>query len=231
MTLGYLKRAWLAGTELAPKWWNVLLFLTVWLGCDGVVADRTLAAVRDDVFTLFAQHIRRQVDIDKRAFVQASTCTQWFYKRQQHKPSRPPIEGVAWSPAESDQGLFPRRILSPSDCDSRYPGGLESVRDDFSQTQSSLSLSLTFYEFALVGDRDDDGTYSEVELRDILRSLDLSADPPVTTAMQAVALNAKFDTVHQARGLDTLMGSMGMLYEQGYRLTAADRAELNRVME
>lgn len=185
----------------------------------------------NDVFVAFTDHIQQQVQSDKQSFLDASTCTEWFYKQLYPKLPRPPAEGVAFHTAGPvTEGIF-RLAPATSDCRTRYPGGLEAAREDFSRTQSSLSLSLTFYEFALVGDGNDDGQYSLIELRDVLESFGLSFDAVLTPAGHLATLNAKFDTVYQSRGLEVLMASMGVLYNNGYRLTVRDRAALNRVME
>ena len=183
------------------------------------------------VFVAFTDHIRQQVQTDKQVFLDASTCTEWFYKQRLQKPPRPTVEGVNFhAPGPATEGIL-RLAQATSDCRARYPGGLEAAREDFSRSQSSLSLSLTFYEFALVGDRNDDGQYSLTELKDVLESFGLSFDAVLTPSGHLATLNAKFDTVHQAGGLDVLMASMGVLYDNGYRLTVQDRAALNRVME
>jgi hypothetical protein len=44
-------------------------------------------------------------------------------------------------------------------------------------------------------------------------------------------LTARFDQWYRARNLEEVMSGMSMLYEQGYRVTAHDRAELDRVMK
>ena len=82
-----------------------------------------------------------------------------------------------------------------------------------------------------MGDRNDDGQYSLTELRDVLESFGLSFDAVVPPAVHLATLNAKFDTVRRSGGLEVLMASMGVLYDNGYRLTVEDRAALNRVME
>ncbi len=196
----------------------------------GILALTASSAWADDVFVLFTQHIKRQVTIDKQAFAIASTCTQWFYRRGQRKPT-PPVQEVAWRRGAPSETIPLGRTFSPADCETRYPGGLGSVREDFSRTQSSLSLSLTFYEFALLGDRDDDGHYSTTELQDVLHSLELAFDPASTAAAHAAALTAAFDTLHKAGGMERLMAGMGILYDNGYRLSTSDQAALNRVME
>jgi hypothetical protein len=106
---------------------------------------------------------------------------------------------------------------------------LEAAREDFSRTQSLLSISLTFYEFALVGDRNDDRRYSTAELRDILTSFDLPFDQHGSARAHTVALTSTFDLLRQGGKLDALMASMGRLYDQGYRLTPEDKASLESI--
>src|SRR5436853_1398044 len=185
----------------------------------------------NDVFVAFTDHIRQQVQSDKQVFLVASACTEWFYKQRLQKPPRPTTEGVNFHAASLATEGIPRLAQATSDCRARYPGGLEAAREDFSRSQSSLSLSLTFYEFALVGDRNDDGQYSLTELKDVLESFGLSFDAVLTPSGYLATLHAKFDTVHQSGGLDVLMASMGVLFDNGYRLTVQDRAALNQVME
>ncbi|MBI4401629.1 MAG: hypothetical protein HY581_08350 [Nitrospirae bacterium] len=177
------------------------------------------------MFRSFTSHIQQQIRSDKQGFVEAQTCTAWFYKQLHQKPPRPQAEGIVFH--------APRRIrlqtLDTSDCQTRYPHGLEAAREDFSRTQSSLSLSLTFYEFALVGDRNDDERYSVSELKDMLESFGVSFNAVLAPAVHLAALNAKFDALRKSGGLDVLMASMGTLYDKGYRFTNQDRAALNRV--
>lgn len=180
-----------------------------------------------DVFAQFTQHIQRQTDFDKQAFSKASQCMNWFYRKQRQKPAPPPVQGVAWSHTDR----YHRSLAQSSECDNQYPGGLDAVRRDFQRTQSSLSVSLTFYEFALVGDKDDNHAYSTHELQDILHALELPADSVQGTAADLKSLTATFDSIHTSRGMETLMKSMGILYEQGYRFTASDKANLDRIMK
>ncbi len=194
------------------------------------VASRSLASPHDflDVFAQFTQHIRHQTDSDKEAFSKASQCMNWFYRRQHQKPAPAPVQGVAWNnPGQYRSSL----TQSSSECDTKYPGGLDTVRKDFQQTQSSLSVSLTFYEFALVGDKDDNNTYSANELQDILHALELPADTAQGTAAHLKSLTGIFDSIHTTQGMEALMKSMGTLYEQGYRFTSSDKANLDRLMK
>ena len=176
-----------------------------------------------DVFLKFTHHIQQQIEHDKQAFSKASGCTKWFYKQEKKPAPSPPAQRIDWKQA----GL----ALSEDECRQQYPGGMDAVREDFGRTQTFLSLSLTFYEFALVGDRDDDGLYSSAELEDLFHVLTLSYDAAHSPAIHAEALTDRFDTWYRARNLESLMNSMGRLYERGYRVTPADRAELDRVMK
>lgn len=184
-----------------------------------------LAADPDNVFASFTAHIQRQIQTDKTGFAQAQSCTEWFYRQQHKKPAQPPVLGVSSRLVRAAD----RGSAQASDCASRYPGGLDAAREDFSRTQSALSFSLTFYEFALVGDGNDDGRYSQRELQDILESFGLSFRPGDASETQVAVLTAHFDAVRKTGGLDILMTSMGLLYDKGYRFTAPDRADLNRI--
>ena len=177
--------------------------------------------LNDGVFERFSHHIQKQVESDKLAFTKASGCTNWFYRQEKHKATTPNAQTI-----RLDLVLEPP---SREDCLRDYPGGLDAVRQDFHRTQTSLSVSLTFYEFALVGDRDDDARYSREELGDLFQSLALTYDPAHSTGRQSMALNERFDAWYRGKNLEGLMNSMGALYEKGYRVSAADRAELDRV--
>lgn len=184
-------------------------------------ADAAWPVTRPDVYQDFTRHIQRQIQTDKAAFAQASTCTNWFYQQEKQKPAPAVVQPIRLDPV----------LESPNreDCLRLYPGGLESVREDFHRTQTALSVSLTFYEFALVGDRNDDNRYSREELRDLFLSLTLAYDSRQAPGRQAEALAARFDDWYRTKNLEQLMNSMGQLYEKGYRVSSADRAELDRV--
>jgi hypothetical protein len=173
------------------------------------------------VFNQFTRHIQEQIASDKIAFAKASGCTNWFYQQEKHKPAPLNVH-----PIRLDLVLQPP---NREDCLRLYPGGLDAVRQDFHRTQSSLSVSLTSYEFALVVDRDDDALYSREELRDLFQSLALIYDPAHSPTTQATTLTERFDTWYQTRNLENVMNGMSQLYEKGYRVTPADRAELDRV--
>jgi hypothetical protein len=173
------------------------------------------------IFQQFTQHIGRQIYRDKQAFAQASNCVSWFYKKAKKAPP-PTAQGISWNPTPSSQ--------PEPDCLRDYPGGMDEARDDFSKTQSLLSVSLTFYEFALVADRNDDAIYSPTELQDLFRCLSLSYHDGDPTPKQVTALTEQFDSWYRSRNMDALMQGMSDLYEQGYRVTPSDRVELDRVM-
>lgn len=172
------------------------------------------------IFQQFTQHINRQIHKDKQAFAQANTCVSWFY--QSGKTPPPTVQGIGWSPTASSQ--------LEEDCLRHYPRGMNDARDDLAKTQALLSVSLTFYQFALVADRNDDAIYSPVELQDLLRSLTLSNQDEDPTPKQVTALMERFDSWYRSRNMDALMQGMSDLYERGYRVTPSDRVELDRVM-
>lgn len=186
-----------------------------------VVASQDARGTENGIFGQFSRHIQRQVEADKIAFAKASGCTNWFYQQEKQKPAPPDIQRIRLDLALSQ----PTR----EECLRDYPGGLDSVRQDFHQTQTSLSVSLTFYEYALVGDRDDDARYDLQELNDLFQSLTLPYDPSHSTAVHAAALTQRFDAWYRTRNLESVMNGMGQLYEKGYRVSPADRVELERV--
>ena len=172
------------------------------------------------IFQQFTQHISRQIHKDKQAFAQASACVSWFYQLKKTPP--PTVQGIGWKPTFSSQLVV--------DCLRNYPSGMDDARNDLAKTQALLSVSLTFYEFALVADRNDDAIYSPVELQDLLRSLTLSYHDAEPTLKQVTALTERFDSWYRNRNMDALMQGMSDLYERGYRVTPSDRVELDRVM-
>ncbi len=172
------------------------------------------------IFQQFTQHIGRQIQKDKQAFAQANACVSWFYQLKKTAP--PTVQGIGWKPASSSQ--------LEVDCLRHYPSGMDDARNDLAKTQGLLSVSLTFYEFALVADRNDDAIYSPVELQDLLRSLTLSYHDAEPSLKQATALTEQFDSWYRTRNMDALMQGMSDLYERGYRVTPSDRVELDRVM-
>lgn len=208
--------------------WILFFAITVGLTSSAAAATRLNAI---DIFAQLTQHIKRQADTDKQAFATASQCMNWFYKQQRHKPAPPAVQNIAWSMAPSSALPAVESEAEGADCRRRYPDGLDGVRTDFQRTQALLSLSLTFYEFALVGDGDDNSLYSARELYDILVALNLAAEPSLGADAHLRSLTSQFDALHDARGMEALMAGMGKLYDQGYRVTTADKAHLNRVME
>jgi len=172
------------------------------------------------IFQQFTQHIGRQIHRDKQAFSQANSCVSWFYKLKKTPP--PAVQGISWNATPSSQ--------LEVDCLLNYPSGMDDARDDFAKTQSLLSVSLTFYQFALVADRNDDAIYSPTELQDLLRSLTLSYHDGEPTPNQVRALTERFDSLYRSRNMDALMQGISDLYERGYRVTPSDRVELDRVM-
>lgn len=198
-------RSWLLST--------VLIASLAWPAAPSTAADT-------EIFDGFTNHIAQQIASDKRTFVQAQTCTQWFYRERDKKPRRAPVQGVSYRRANDS---------STAPCAEQYPGGLEAARDAFGRTQSTLSISLTFYELALVGDRNDDQRYSANELQDLLESCGLPFTPTAGSEMHLVTLTRHFDELHRSGGLEALMTGMGALYEKGYRLTSSDRGAMDRI--
>jgi hypothetical protein len=172
------------------------------------------------IFQQFTQHISRQIHKDKQAFAQANACVSWFYKAARTPP--PTVQGIGWTPTPSSQ--------IEVECLRYYPSGMDDARNDLAKTQALLSVSLTFYEFALVADRNDDAIYSPVELQDLLHSLTLSYHDEEPAPKQVTALMERFDSLYHSRNMDALMQGMSDLYERGYRVTPSDRVELDRVM-
>ena len=178
-------------------------------------------ALDSQIFSQFATRIVHQVRQDKQAFAQASTCLSWFYKGSKNPP--PAIQGIRWQPIASEQ--------LEKDCPRHYPGGMDAARDDFAKTQAMLSVSLTVYEFALVADDNDDHAYNAAELQDLFSSLSLRLDTTDAAPSPLTTLTDRFEHWYRIRNLDEVMKGMGVLYERGYRVTADDRAELDRVMK
>jgi len=183
---------------------------------------RSALVVDNGVFPTFTRHIAKQVSIDKEAFAQASTCLSWFYKGSKKTPPAAP-QGIAWR--------LPIALEPERDCPRYYPGGMETARDDFAKKQTSLSVSLTVYEFALVADHNDDQQYNAAELRDLFHAISLAYDAATPPPAAGATLTARFDQWYRARNLEEVMQGMSTLYDRGYRVTAHDRAELDRVMK
>jgi hypothetical protein len=186
----------------------------------GALFPGNLLGSDNAIFEQFTRHIGQQIHKDKQAFAQANTCVSLFYKTGKGPP--PTVQGISWNPTPASQ--------VEADCLRHYPSGMDDARHDLAKTQALLSVSLTFYEFALVADRDDDAVYSPIELQDMLRSLTLSQHDEEPIARQITALTERFDSWYHSRNMDALMQGMSDLYERGYRITPSDRVELNRVM-
>ena len=176
----------------------------------------------NDVFPTFTDYITKQVGIDKEAFVEASTCLSWFYKGSKKAPPAA-AQPIAWR--------VPVLLEPERDCPRHYPGGMETARDDFAKKQALLAVSLTVYEFALLADHNDDHQYNAAELRDLFHSLSLTYDAATSPRAAGATLTARFDDWYRTRNLEEVMHGMSALYERGYRVTAHDRAELDRVMK
>ncbi len=182
------------------------------------IGGMSWAAVGNGVFQGFIHHIAQQITRDKVDFAVAESCTSWFYE-QLKKPVRPDVKRLSFV-VEEDSGSHA--------CAGRYPG-INEARQAFAHSQSTLSLSLTFYQLALVADRDDDERYDANELRDILASLNvalLQGDLPVQLLAK---LTGKFDDVREAIEFTTLTDGMQALYSKGYRFTPADQVAMGRV--
>ena len=174
----------------------------------------------NEIFQQFTQHIGRQIHKDKQAFAQANNCVSWFYQAKKTPP--PTVQGISWNATPSSQPEV--------DCLRVYPSGMNDARDDLAKTQALLSVSLTFYEFALVADRNDDAIYGPAEIQDLFRSLLLSYHDGDPTSKQVAALTERFDSWYHKRNMNALMQGMSDLYELGYRVTPSDRVELDRAM-
>ena len=179
------------------------------------------AAIGNSVFQGFLHHIAQQITKDKVDFAVAESCTSWFYQQLRKPPTvRPDVQRLSFSVAEEGPDSHA--------CASRYLG-INEARQAFAQSQSTLSLSLTFYQLALVADRDDDERYDARELSDMLASLNvalLRGDHPLQLLAK---LNGKFDNVRETVEFTVLTDSMQALYSKGYRFTSADQAAMGRV--
>lgn len=201
---------------MRPPLSKVLTAIPWLISCCVIVGSTASANDRPQAFTLLTDQIHGQIQKDKQGFVLAQNCTEWFYRERTPRSPRPKVEGVSFD--------------SASDCSSRYPGGLNTAREDFSRTQSLLSFSLTFYEYALVADRNDDQRYSTRELQDMLEVLGLPYQEALTDEANLATLQNIFQQLHGSADLDLLMTGMTKLYEKGYRLTARDRRALDQAI-
>jgi hypothetical protein len=188
----------------------------------GAGEARSTFVADNGIFPTFTHYIATQVGIDKVAFAEASACLSWFYYGAKKAPPAA-AQGIAWHQSA---------VLEPErDCPRQYPGGMDTARDDFARKQALLSVSLTVYEFALVADHNDDQQYNAAELRDLFHSLSLNYDAATPPRAAGATLTARFDHWYRTRNLEEVMQGMSTLYDRGYRVTAHDRAELDRVMK
>ncbi len=173
-----------------------------------------------DVFQGFTRHIGAQIEKDKREFSIADTCTIWFYKQIGQKPPRPEVEKIHF---------FPLGQTEPDiDCVKLFPEGLEQARQAFGQAQQLLSLSLTFFQMALVGDGDDNQEYSSDEIQDVLESFGLPFHEGQPLGSYMGNLTGLFDTIRREVQFKVLMEGMQILMNKGYRFTGADETALNQ---
>jgi len=195
------------------------MLLPVFLLFSGTMAvDTALGSTGTEVFRGFTSHISQQILQNKQDFYVAQSCTSFFYKKFK-KPQTPQVENISYHSVSQPENF---------DCSTRYPKGLDEAREAFSHTQQTLSLSLTFFEFALVGDRDDDENYAGIELQDVMESFGVTFEPHLPSSRYVSSLNRLFDTVMDKGEIETLTKSLGILLEKGYRFTSADQAALNR---
>ncbi len=207
-------------------------YLLHWTAASGVVATFLFcqlalpvwASPGTEVFQGFTQHISNQIGKDKLAFAEADTCTAWFYKKMGKKP--PPaaaIEKIHFVPISQPN--------TTADCATRYPKGLEAARADFGETQQRLSFSLTFFQMALVSDKDDDHAYNTQEMQDVLEAFDRTYRSGQSVDQYVSQLIGLFDHNQPEVQFPALMNSMQALMNKGYRFTKVDQAALNRELE
>ena len=180
-----------------------------------------LAAMTAGVFGEFTNHISEQIMKDKVDFAVSENCTAWHYKQLKQKRIPPDVEKISFQPIGQEHESNP--------CPPEYGEGINAARAAFAQSQTSLSLSLTFYQFALVGDRNDDGEYDATELRDVLESMGVSFSEHEQAFQYLAKLNGKFDAVRQTIEFSVLTDGLQALYAKGYRLTPADQDAINQV--
>lgn len=209
--------------------WRKTILVTIFsvsLLASAWVMSPIWAGMEEGVFHGFTGHIYQQINRDKREFVDAESCTQWFYQQLRKPPRQSPVQRTSVVP------LAPRRQGDDETerCLSEYPNGIDGARQAFGETQSALLLSVNVYQFALVGDRDDDREYSSQELRDVLESFGVAFSQRRTREDYVTSLNRKFDSLHQSGEYSVLHDGIKTLYEKGYRLSSADQEALNRVL-
>jgi len=203
--------------RLVGKVCVMLGFVVAWCGSTAL-----LVAATTGVFGGFTNHISQQIRKDKVEFAAAETCTVWHYEKMKKKPIvRPEVELIAFQTINQEEEQSP--------CPMEYPDGINGARAAFAQSQSSLSLSLTFFQFALVGDRNDDGEYDSVELQDVAESLGVLYLEQEGAWQHLAKLKGKFDVVRKTVEFSVLTDGMQALFTKGYRLTPADQDALNKV--
>ena len=172
-----------------------------------------------ELFQGFRQHVQAQISKDKREFSIADVCTVWFYRHQHVKPG---------SEAQQVRFSFIQQMDPTQECAKRYPRGLEAAREGFGKAQQELSLSLTFFQMALVGDGDDNQQYSEREVHDVLESFGLPFQKGEPLGRYMGDLTRLFDKIRSDIQFQFLMESMQTLMKKGYRFTGADQSALNQ---
>lgn len=177
-------------------------------------------ALESGIFRAFTDHISNQVTKDVYEFSEAQKCTEWFYKKLRKPPYvKPEVEKTTLrSIGDQDEKDHP--------CATLFPNGIEGARERFSYTQSTLSLSLTFYQFALLGDKNDDEEYDARELADVLESV---GEVYRVNEPHLPRLTERFDAVRKAFQFEVLTDGMKQLFEKGYRLTEFDQGQMNRL--
>ena len=180
-----------------------------------------LAAMTAGVFGGFTNHISEQIMKDKVDFAASENCAAWHYKQLKQKRIPPAVEKISLQSIVQDSESNP--------CPPEYGEGINGARAAFAQSQSALSLSLTFYQFALVGDRNDDGEYDATELRDVSESMGVSFFEHEQAFQHLAKLNGKFDAVRLTKEFSVLTDGLQALYAKGYRLTPVDQDALSQV--
>jgi hypothetical protein len=198
----------------------ILLGGIVW--CGGGAGGRAWANPETELFQGFRQYVRAQIIKDKREFSIADVCTVWFYQRQ-HRQPKAEVQEVRYTVLQQ---------MDPTEeCAKRYPRGLEAAREGFGKAQQELSLSLTFFQMALVGDGDDNQQYSEGEIRDVLEAFGLPFQPGVPLSRYMADLTNLFDQIRSDIQFKFLMESLQALMKKGYRFTGADQTALNKELQ
>ena len=201
------------------RWTTMSGVVAMLLFCQMVFSVQ--ASPGGEVFQEFTQHISNQIEKDKQAFAVADSCTGWFYKQLKKKPpSAPEVEKIRFVPISQPE--------LAADCTKRYPKGLESAREAFGETQQRLSFSLTFYQMALVSDRDDDHAYSTQEMQDVLEAFGRTYQSGQSVDQYVSQLIALFERNQPEEQFPVLMASMQTLMNKGYRLTRADQNAMNQ---